>query len=242
MDRQHRRDLKHDKFVDEIGTLSGRARDNQRLLMTITASAVVIALLVYGIYFYRSNHEQKAQDALALAIETLDSPLLPAAGQQPQQQTTPNAKYKTDAERTAAAEKQFRAVESNYSGSDAADVAKLYLARIDAAKGDVSHARALLQQFISDHPKHLLVGTARYSLYQLRIDSGEVPQVVTEVNAELAKSDPLLPPDSLLAILAHAYDAQGNEAKSRDTYRRIATEFPDSPYALEAQRRMGPAA
>ncbi len=242
MDRQHRQDLKHDKFVDEIGTLSTAARENQRLLVTITAAAVAIAILAYGIYFYRSNHEQKAQDALAAAMDTMDSPLLPPAGQPAQQQPAPGAKYKTDAERSAAAEKQFRAVESNYSGSDAADVAKLYLARLDAQRGDTTNARALLQQFIAGHPKHLLVGTARYSLYQLRIEAGEAPQVVSEVSAELVKTEPVLPADSLLVVLAHAYEAQGNEAKSRDTYRRIATEFPESPYAIEAQRRMGPAA
>ena len=55
------------------------------------------------------------------------------------------------------------------------------------------------------------------------------------------KSDPVLPADSLLVLLAHAYDVQGNAQKSKEAYRRITTEFPDSPYALEAQRRMGPA-
>jgi TolA-binding protein len=238
MDRQHRRDLKHDKFVDEIGTLSDRARENQRLLYTIAASAVVIALLAYGIYFYRSNKEQRGQAALAQAMETLDSPLVPAAGQPP----VAGAKYKTEAERTAAAEKEFREVTTKFSGTDAGDVAQLYLARLDAAKGDVASARKLLQDFAQEHPDHMLVGSARYSLYQIRIENGEAAQVVNEINAELQKSAPQLPVDTLLAVLAHAYDAQGNEAKSRDTYRRISTEYPDSPYAIEAQRRMGPTA
>ena len=44
-----------------------------------------------------------------------------------------------------------------------------------------------------------------------------------------------------MVLLAQAYSVQGNEAKSRETYRRIVTEFPDSPFALEAQRRVGPA-
>lgn len=239
MDRQHRRELKHDKFVDELGTLSSRARENQRLLVTITAAAVALAVIVYGIYFYRSNREQKAQDALAAAISTMDSPLLPAAGAPPQ----PGAKFKTEKERTDAATKQFQDIVGNYSGSDAADVAGLYLARLDASKGDTASAKKFLQQFVSDHPKHFLVGSARYSLYQLRIEGGEAPQVVTDVQAQLAKpSDQTpLPPDTLLVVLAHAYDAQGQNDKSRDTYRRIATEYPDSPYALEAQRKIGAA-
>src|SRR5439155_21814010 len=141
-----------------------------------------------------------------------------------------------EAERNAAAEKKFKEVQANYSGSDAADVAALYLARFDAGRGDVAGARKLLGQFISDHPKHILIGSARFSLYQLRIENGEAAQVANELQAEMSKTEPALPGDSLLVLLAHAYDAQGNAVKSKEAYRRIATEFPDSPYAVEAQR------
>ena len=235
MDRQHRRELKHDKFVDEIGVLSSRAKENQRLLITIGIAAVVIALAAYGVYFYRSNREHKAQDVLAAAMKTMDSPLVTAG------QPNPDAKYKTEAERNAAAEKQFNEVKANYGGTSAAEVADLYLARLAASRNDTATARKLLTDFIRDHPENLLVGAARYSLYQMRIESGEAVQVANEVNAEFAKKDPVLPQDSLLILLAHAYDVQGNEAKSRDAYKRIVTEFPDSPFALEAQRRVGAA-
>src|SRR5690349_8900759 len=100
MRREHRRELKHDRFVDEIGSLSTRARENQRLLITVAAAVVIAALAGYGILFYRSTREQNAQKALSAAIETLDSPLLPAAGGQ----AMPGAKYKTEAERNGAAE------------------------------------------------------------------------------------------------------------------------------------------
>lgn len=240
MDRQHRRDLKRDKFVDELGTLSTRARENQRLLVTITGAAVLVALIVYGIYFYRSNREKHGDAALAAAIQTMDSPLLPPAGQA-QAPAQPGAKFKTEKERADAAEKQFKDVTAKYSGTDAADVAGLYLARFDAGRGDTATAKKLLQDFVSDHPKHFLVGSARYSLYQLRIEAGEAPAVVTDVQAQLAKpaDQALLPPDTLLVLLAHAYDAQGDIGKSRDAYRRITTEFPDSSYAIEAQRKIG---
>src|ERR1043166_7151620 len=120
MDRQHRRDLKHDRFVDEVGSLTARARENQRLLITITAVVVVLAVVGYGIYFYGSTREQKAQEALGNAIAAIDSPLV--------QPGTPNpdAKYNTEQERTAAAEGMFRDVQKNYSGTKAADVANIY--------------------------------------------------------------------------------------------------------------------
>ena len=239
MRREHRRELKHDKFVDEIGTLSTRARENQPFLLAVTLAVVAAGLIAYGAYFYRTTREQKAQDALAVAIDTIESPLLPAAGTQ--QQVQPGAKYKTEAERNTAAEKQFKDVEAKYSGTDAADVGNLYLARLQAGRGDIAGARKLLNGFVSEHPKHVLVGSARFSLYQLRIENGEAAQVTSELQSEVNKSDPILPADSLLVLMAHAYETQGNAQKSKEAYRRITTEFPDSPYALEAQRRMGPA-
>ena len=237
MDRQHRRELKHDRFVDEIGVLSTRARENQRVLIGIAVAALLVAIAAYGVYFYRSNRERKAQDMLATAIDTIESPLVIPT------QPNPDAKFKTEEERNKAAEKQFNEVKSKFSRTDAADVAGVYLARIGAARGDVAGARRLLQAFIQDHSSHVLARSARYSLFQLRVESGEASQVTNELTAELAKpeKDQVLPADSMLVLLAHAYEVQGNDQKSRDTYRRIVTEFPDSPFALEAQRRVGPA-
>ncbi|HYS52767.1 MAG TPA: tetratricopeptide repeat protein [Thermoanaerobaculia bacterium] len=205
----------------------------------VTLAVAATILIVWGIFFYRSTREQKAQDALAVAIDTIESPLLPAAGTQ--QQAAPGAKYKTEAERNTAAEKQFKDLEAKYGGTDAADVGNLYLARLDAGRGDIAEARKLLNGFISEHPKHVLVGSARFSLYQLRIENGEAAQVANELQTEVNKTDPILPGDSLLVLMAHAYTTQGNVQKSKEAYRRITTEFPDSPYAVEAQRRIGPA-
>lgn len=237
MDRQHRHDLKHDKFVDEIGVLSSKARANQRLLYTIGAAAIALAVITYGIFFYRSNREENAQQELATAISTFEAPV----GEAPQGQQPPPAgpRFKTEDEKTAAAEQQFKAVQSKFSGSDAADVAGLYLARLAVQRGDAKTARPLLEEFVDEHDDHTLASAARYSLYQLRIESGEAAQVSTELTAELGKAEPALPGDSLLMLLAQAYEIQGNTAQSLEAYRRITTEFPESPYAIEAHRRVG---
>jgi len=239
MDRQHRHNLKHDKFVDEIGALSSRARQNQRLLLMIGGGIVALALLIWGVYFYRSSRESKAQAALASAIETNEAQVEAAQNPQNPQPPKPGPSFKTEDDKNKAAEKQFRDVQAKWPGSDASDVAGLYLARLAAAKGDTASAKKMLQEFIDDHDGNILAGPARFSLYQLRIDSGEAPQVTNELNAELAKAEPELPGDTLLILLAHAYEVQGNQAKSREAYRRITTEFPDSPYAKDAQLRAG---
>lgn len=236
MDRQHRHDLKHDKFVDEIGALSVRAKANQRGLLIIALGVIAVAVIGFGIYFFLSNREGKAQQALATAIETAEASV---GATKPEGSTGPH--FATEAARNAAAEKLFKDVQSKFSGSDAADVAGLYIARMAAARGDVKTARTQLEEFVGEHGDNILVSTARFSLYQLRIENGEAAQVATELDAELAKTEPVLPGDSLLVLLAQAYEVQGNTTKSKEAYRRITTEFPESPYVVEAARRAGQA-
>jgi TolA-binding protein len=236
MDRTERHNHKHDRFVDEIGALSSRARENQRVLYYIGGGLVAVAILVYGFFFYRGHREEKAQLLLSTAIETFDAPVGDPAATQP---GTPAPKFKTVTERTAAAEKQFKDVQAQYSGTDASDVAGLYLGRLAVSRGDVATGRKSFEQFIGSHRNNILVDSARFSLYQLRIDNGEAAKVASELDAELKKADPVLPGDSLLVLLAQAYEVQGNTEKSRESYRRITTEFPDSPYVVEAQRRVG---
>lgn len=235
MDRQHRHDLKHDRFVDQVGHLSSRAHANQRVLYTIGGAALLLAVLIYGYFFYRSNREENAQQALAVAIETFEAPV----GDQPQQQVTSGPKFKSEQERNTASEKLFKDVQDKYSGTDAADVAGLYLARIAVTNNDVKSARTHLEKFVAEQKDHVLAEAARFSLYQLRIGNGEAAQVAVELTAELAKTEPVLPGDSLLMLLSQAYEVQGDSAKSAQALRRLATEYPESPYTLDAQRRVG---
>lgn len=236
MDRVHRHELKHDKFVDEIGALSIRARANQKLLLAIAGAVVAIAIIAFGVYFFRGSREKTAQQALAVAIETSSA----TVGDTPPQGAT-GPHFKTDAERSVAAEKLFKDVQAKYPSSDAADVAGLYIARMAISRGEVKTARELLENFVDDHGDNIVARSARYSLYQLRIENGEAAQVVTELEAELAKSDPVLPGDSLLYLQAQGYEIQGNSEKSKEAYRRITTEFPESPYVVDAARKAGQA-
>jgi TolA-binding protein len=216
--------------------LSVRARANQRGLFTIAGVAIAIAIIGYGIFFYRSAQERKAQAALATGIDAIEAPV--TATPQPNQT---GLSFKTEAERNAAAEKAFKEVQATYGGTDAADIAGLYLARMAAQKGDLDTARKNYEHFIDEHDGHILTAGARYSLYQLRIAKGEAAQVATELDAELKKAEPVLPGDAVLALLAQAYEAQGNLDKSREMYRRLSNEYPDSAYAIEATRRAGQA-
>lgn len=232
-DRLKRKDIKHDKFVDEMGTVYSSIRTNWFRLLGLAIGLIVLLGAVMAVFAWRNRQEAVAQDKLAAAIETIETrigdPATPATGSNP---------FKTEAEKNAKAEQQFKEIVEKFEGRDAADVAGIYLARLEAARGDVASATKRLRNFLSEHPDHLLAGGVKLSLYEMDLASGDPKKVIGEMEKELSNSKGVIPTESLLSLLARAYEITGDQAKAKDTYRRLTTEFPDSPYALDAQRKV----
>lgn len=232
-DRLSRKEIRHDKFVEDVESVYSLAARNRKQVVIALVAVLAIAAAVWGWVVYQRSNERKAQAALAEAISVLDAqdPAPATPGVPP-----PAA---NDAQKLAKAQPMFAAVSSKYSGTEAADVAELYLARVAASRGDFAAAKTKLQGFVSKHPDHLLAGGAQLSLYEMQLQGPAGPkEVIAAVEKELAKSDTVLPKDALLALLARAYEASGSQDKARDVYQRIVNEFPDSPYTIDAQRKL----
>lgn len=235
-DRLNRKDLKHDKFVEDVGSAYTFARANRSQLLGALLGVLALALLTAGFIAYRARQENRAQSRLAEGIELMNAPVT--------ETRSPEMKgpvFKTEDEKIAKSEPVFNDVVTKFRGSDAASIADLYLARIAASRGDVASARPRLERFVEDHGDNLLAGPARQSLYELRIQAGEGQKVAGELEAELKKDKPVIPADSILSLLSRAYQNLGNSAKATEMNRRIITEYPDSPYFLDAQRKLPPA-
>lgn len=233
MDRVTRRKMKHDKFVEDVGSAYGYVRSHPRPVVWGVAVALVLAVLLAGFVIYQRTEESRAQQRLAEAIEIMDAPL--------ESQAAPNTsgpKYKTEQEKLTKAQPIFQQVAKDYSRTDAADVAELYLARIAAERGDVAAARPKLEQFVREHPGHILAAAAKRSLYDMRLAAGEVKQVLADLEQELSDEKSLMPDDVVLALQAQALERNGEPVKAREKYQRIINEFPDSPYTIDAQRKL----
>jgi TolA-binding protein len=232
-DRFSRKEIKHDKFVEEMETAYAVARRHAPAVVWSIVGVLVLIAAIAAFLLWRSRQESAAQARLAEAIEIVEAPVA-APGE-----TAPAAgTYASEQDKVAKAEPVFKEVVTEYGSSDAADVANLYLARMEIARGDAAGARAKLEAFIDEHPGHLLAQAARVSLVDLRLAAGEAAQVASELEKEVAATDGALPQDVALALLARAYEAAKQPEKARDAWQRIVNEYPDSPYTLEAQRKI----
>ena len=228
-DRLSRKDIKHDKFVDEMETAYQVARKNVRWIVAAIVGVVVLIGVIVGATLWLASQERKAQLRLAEAIDVLEAPL---------GQPTPAGTFQTEQEKLEKAEPMLREVVDEYSGRDAADVAGLYLARLEAGRGEVDPAIEKVRKFVDSHPEHVLAQSARISLYDLRLSKGESQEVIADLEKEISETDSPLPTDISLAILARAYEAGNQHQQSRQAWQRLLNEYPDSAYTLEAQRKL----
>lgn len=233
MDRETRKSIKHDRFVDEVQSFAAFAQRNVRQVLAAVGGALILVAIITAVVVMQRRSEQKAQLVLSDAISEYESPLKSESGED-----APGPRHESAEARMAAAQALFETVEREYGRTDAADVARLYLAQIHASRGDHAGAIPLLETFVGDHPDHILASGARVSLYHLRIAQGATPEVIVELEGELAATEKKLPADVLLAILAQAYELSGQSERAQETYQRLISEFPDSPYSLDAQRKL----
>jgi TolA-binding protein len=232
-DRFSRKGIKHDKFVEEMETAYAVARRNAPAVVWSVVGALVLIAAIAAFMLFRARQENAAQKRLAEGIQIVEAPLAAAGETAPAPGT-----YASEQEKVAKAEPIFRDVVDKYGSSHAADVASLYLAKIELARGDSAGAREKLQSFVDEHSDHLLAQAARVSLVDLRLAAGEAQQVIADLEKEIASNKGPLPQDVALTLLARAYEAAKQPQKARDAYQRIVNEYPDSPYTLEAQRKL----
>ncbi|MGH9458567.1 MAG: tetratricopeptide repeat protein [Thermoanaerobaculia bacterium] len=231
-DRLSRKEIKHDKFVEDVQSAYAVARRNVPILIGIVGGILLLIAVVAGVFLYQAHRERLAQQKLAEAIEILEAPVAPAGDADPAAGT-----YASEEEKLAKAQPILEEVAGEFSGRDAADVANLYLARLDVQQNRLDEARQKYTAFIDAHPEHVLAQAARVSLYELRLAAGEADQVIADLEAAAA-AEGNLPTDVALSLLARAYETANQPEKARETWQRIANEYPDSPYALEAQRKL----
>jgi tetratricopeptide (TPR) repeat protein len=147
--------------------------------------------------------------------------------------------FPSEEARRSRAEELFARVVEEHGASDAADVARVYLASFAAGAGDAERARELWQDFLDEYPKHMLGAEIRLNLYALDRAAGRGEEVAAELRAMLEEDDRPLPEDVVLHELAVTLEALDREEEAVEHYQRLVSEFPQSPFALAARQKTG---
>src|ERR1051326_1488612 len=166
MKRQTRKQLKSDKFAQEVGHTFEFVTEHQSDIIKYGSIGLVAALIAGGIYFYMRHTATVRETALAQAIKVDDAVI--NATPQP-----PNMTFVTQEEKDKAWNQAFTDVSVKYRGSQEGAIAGLFLGGRLAEKGKVDEAAKIFKDVADSGPKDY-AALAKISLAQTYAGQGKV--------------------------------------------------------------------
>ncbi len=217
--RVTRKMLKEDEFVTIFDECLHWAQANWRPVAWGVGALAAVVLLWWGAATWLGGRSQDASYLLYRAVSaaegTAEAPGSPEA-----------------------AEPLFKEVVDRHGGSGQADVARLYLARIELGRGQTETARAALQELAGRRAGTAVGRMATFDLMMLRVASGQTAEVAAELQAMVTAAAPELPRDTALYELGMLLLREDKPAEAKPHLERLVEEFPESPYRFPAQQRL----
>jgi len=231
--RLTRKQIKQDEFVSLIDTGLHWMGQNWRRAAIGFAGALGVALLYWAVTALFASRGSAAARALDEAVKVLGSPVGATAG------TVAQPTFASNGERLDAAEKAFSRITTRYWLTPQAHLAKLYLARIAADRGDLDGAVRKLADLAGSKSDEAVVRMAMLDLVNLRLARNEGYLLAGDLEAMASGRDPRLPRDTAMFKLAEVRAQEGKAREAAELYRKLAQDFPQSGYRYEAQQRSG---
>lgn len=152
-----RKDLKTDRFAQEVGHTVEYVGEHRAQIVRYGAVALVILILGIGVYFYRQHQQAQRQQELASAIRIQESPV---------GSDSPGASYPTQQAKEEAALKAFSDLTNKLSGTDEGHIAQYYRGAILADQGKLQEAEASFKTVAADAGKNQ-ASLAKLALIQI---------------------------------------------------------------------------
>lgn len=230
-----RQDMKRDEVREWIVVAMDWIADHGKKILYGVAALVLAAIIASVVLFFLGRREDRAQAALADAVEIYAAPIN-AEGADPE---ADSPSFPDEAARRARAKELFETVRTEHGSTSAAKIASVYLGEIAAADGDYDTARSLWQAFLEKEQDNVLAATVRLNLISLDRDAGKDGEVASRLRSTVDSLTGGLPPDTALFELGLSLERDGAVDEARTTFQRLVDDYPTSPYVPEARERLG---
>jgi hypothetical protein len=165
-----RKELKSDKFAQEVGLTVTFFEEHQKDVVRYGAIGVAAVLLIAGFVIYQRHESTARQQALAQAILVQETPVATVA-------VSGQATFQTQEAKDQAAIKAFTDLASKYRGSNEGEIAEYYLGSIHADQGTMAEAEKNFLD-VATHGGKNNASLAKIALAEIyfadgRLDQGE---------------------------------------------------------------------
>ena len=207
-------------------------RGRQVLGATIAVVLVIVGVIAYSAW--RGRVEARAGGLLAEAM-VLDEARV---GPQPPDMPAGGLAFATAREKYQAQLTKFKTVADEYPSTDAGAFARYREGATRMALGMPQEAMTAFQQVIDSSGNSLYTQMARLGLAEAQARAGQFDQAIGIYNDLAQRKDDELPIDGVLIQLGRTYRDAGKKTEAEQTFNRIISEFPGSPYSDEARREL----
>lgn len=164
MDRVHRHELKHDKFVEQVGHTVEYAAEHKQQVVRWTVIGIVALFVILGVYWYTRYQAGQRQEAFRQAIRMQEGQV--GANNSPYFVT-----FATEAEKQKAVDKAWSDLANQYSGSAEAAIAHYYMGVNAADRGNTQDAEKHFKTVV-DSGKDAYASQAALALAQIYDSTG----------------------------------------------------------------------
>lgn len=216
-----KQELENDVLLEAFSRAQSFYDNNKKLVIGATIALVLIVGGSVGYYFYSSSQEHKAEQLMGQATEDYL-----------------NANYKkalngSDEDFTVG----FKQIIDNYSGTDAANLARYYAAVCEYNLGDDQKALDYIDGY--EIPEGIM-GVAPLSFKAMLLTDlkkySEAAKIYVKA-AEWEKNDSTTPYNYLQA--AQAFNEAGNPSEAKKYAQKIIDSYPNSSQVTDAQKLLG---
>ena len=215
MDRAHRHELKHDRFVEQVGHTVEYAAEHKQQVIRYGVIGFVVLALVVGVIWYRRSQATARQEALRDAIHKQEGQVGPT-------QSPYLVAFPSEADKQKAVVAAWNDLIARYSGSDEAMIAHFYLGINAADHGNTQEAEKHLKT-VAESGKDDYASQARLSLASLYEAQGKIADAEKLLRAVMDDPTVLVSKEQATIALAKLL-ARSRPAEARKLLEPLRTE------------------
>lgn len=166
MDRQTRKDLKTDKFAEDVFDVFGWASAHKTEVVRYGAALLALVLILVGVMYYNRSQASAREEALSHALR-VDEATTGAAIE------PTSLHFDTEAEKAKARVQAFTEISTKHSGTQEGAIADMYLASYAVDSGNQDEAERRYKRVVDDGPKPY-ASLARIALSQIYLSEGKM--------------------------------------------------------------------
>jgi predicted negative regulator of RcsB-dependent stress response len=230
--RISRKDLKKDELREAYTHGAEAVASHQGTTAIILGVVIVVALAIFGWRYYAQHQTAQASAAMGDALKIFDARIR-AVGEPTQ---PGEVAYVDEKNKYEDASKKFTAVADSYTRTRPGQQARYFDALCQIHLGRDAQAEAELTK-LSDSGNADVASLAKFQLAALDVKNGKSAQAIPIYQQLIANPTVLEPKPLVMLALADVY-SHTSPAEATKLLNQIKSEFPNTPAADEATKRL----